>query len=663
MTGLVLRVAALLCLAVPTAANAQPTTPTQDIFAAAVKQGVQAWERLTAPDNAQGLPPLKEVEPAWFNQEPALREVASADGLRVAGTREGSLYVRDRNSDQVRIVATPSGGARWTIEDALWSPGKRYLAAKSINDSAVPRITLTGPQFTGGKAQVPYSRIGQPLPIVRVWIIDVATGKAVAVSQDRNRPYINIVGWSSDEKVLRVLTADRLQRVLELRAANAATGSTRLLHTERQPVSVTSLALLHGFSQRLRDMNLVRFLPDGNFIWMSDRSGFQHLYLHDAAGRMVRSLTDGKMSGFIDRLIDVDAPNRRLFARATGFDSSDPYRHKLVRVDLDRDRIVDLIEADFLPTVRLLPSRNAIRITKAEFPTTVDIVEIDTDGGGLKTLFQSDFHTVSDAGYITPENTYVPAADGVTPLRATVIFPIGFDPSKSYPVIHYIYSGQHTISTPLSPRNGLPWRLVQMGGKDFVFVIIDGRGTPGRGRAFQNYDYRRFGQVQAADQVTGLRALAATRPYMDLKRAGVIGGSWGGYFGLRTALEAPDLYKAGVLFAGAFEMSTMRVSAEPFMGCSRMECPQAYEKASNLAIIDRLKTPLLLLHGTADNDVPIAETLNLVAALKRHGKPYEFTPVDGGNHVLLNWPGFTPRAKAFFTRHLGGPEMRAESAE
>jgi dipeptidyl aminopeptidase/acylaminoacyl peptidase len=197
-----------------------------------------------------------------------------------------------------------------------------------------------------------------------------------------------------------------------------------------------------------------------------------------------------------------------------------------------------------------------------------------------------------------------------------------------------------------------------MGGKEFIFVVIDGRGTPGRGRKFQNYQ---FGQVQAADQVAGLRALAATRPYMDLGRVGVMGGSWGGYFGLRTMLEAPDLYRAGVFYAGAFEMPRMRVSAEPFMGCSKEDCPQAYAKASNLAMIERLRAPLLVLHGTADNDVPIGESLNLVAALKRHRKPHEFVAINGWNHFVSNWPEFGPRAMAFFRTHLGQPENTAHS--
>lgn len=658
-TGLIMRFAAFLLLASVAAGAGTSQIPAPDPFAVMVKKGLDAWARLAAEEKGQ-IAPLKEVEPGWFSQDPPLREVASADGLMVAGTRDGSLYVRGRASDEIRVIAAPEGQMRWTIEDALWSPDGLHLAAKTIDDSAVPRITLTGPQFgPGNSRQVPYSRIGEPLPTVRVFMIEVATGKSVEVARRRDRPYINIVDWSADGRILRLLTADRHQRILELRSADRGSGSTTLLHVEPRPVSVTSLALLHGFSQRLRDMNLVRFLPDGSFVWLSDRSGFQHLYLYSASGRLVRSLTEGKLAGFVDRLVDVDVPNRRLFARVTGFDEADPYRHKLVRIDLDDRRITDLIEADHIPSVRLSADRKRVQLVKADFPSTVDIVEIEAGGGPAKTLFRTDWTEVEAAGFVRPEITYVLAADGKTRLRAVVEFPFGFDPSKRYPVIHSIYAGQHTISTPLSPRNQGPWRDARMGGGNFIFVAIDGRGTPGRGRAFQNHDYGRFGQVQAADQIAGIRALAATRPYMDLNRVGVIGGSWGGYFGLRTALEAPDLYKAGLFYAGAFEMSRMRVSAEPFMGCSKQECPLSYARASNIALIDRLKAPLLILHGTADNDVPIGESRNLVAALDRSGKPYEFVEVPGWNHFVSAWPEFGPRAMAFFKKHLGGPEEQA----
>jgi dipeptidyl aminopeptidase/acylaminoacyl peptidase len=233
--------------------------------------------------------------------------------------------------------------------------------------------------------------------------------------------------------------------------------------------------------------------------------------------------------------------------------------------------------------------------------------------------------------------------------------PPNYDPAKRYPVIHRIYGGPNDAVVPPSPRNGSLWDLSTFARAGFVVVMIDGRGTPGRGREFQNFGYGRFGQVEIADQIEGLRNLAKTRPYMDLERVGLNGGSWGGYFGLRAALLAPDLYKAGVFGAGAYEMRRMRVSAEPYVGCSLQKCRERYDKASNLALIKRLKAPLLLFHGTADDDVPVEETKHLMAALDGAGKPYEFVEIPGWPHFYSNWPETSPRTVAFFQKHLGPP--------
>ncbi|MET0807242.1 MAG: prolyl oligopeptidase family serine peptidase, partial [Pseudoxanthomonas sp.] len=248
-----------------------------------------------------------------------------------------------------------------------------------------------------------------------------------------------------------------------------------------------------------------------------------------------------------------------------------------------------------------------------------------------------------------------------TMLRAMVITPQPLEPGRRYPVIQHIYGGPGAIVVPPSPTNknlGLMREIAQQG---FVVVTLDGRGTPGRGRDFQNFGYGRYGQVEAADQVAGLRNLAKERPYMDLARVGVMGVSWGGYFGLRTMLQAPELYKAGVFGAGGFELATMRVSAEPYMGCASDKCTDAYAAGSNLALIGRLQAPLLILHGTADDDVPIEESRQLMRALDDAGKPYEFVALEGVTHLVGDHPEVVRARIAFFRKHL--IEMNGHAAD
>lgn len=650
----VLAVAVLVLLVVHPAQARDDTDP----FAEMTSQGRAVWAKILDGSDLTSLPPLREVEAPLFTQDPPRLEVASRD-RRVAGTRNGDLYMRNRQSDEITVIAKARGPARWTIEDAEWSPDGRYIAAKTIDDSRVPLIRLNGSQFgPTGVAQVPYSRLGQPLLVVRVFIVDTVTGSVTPVRHEPSRPYVNIVGWRGDSGAVRLLSADRYQRRLDLLTADPRSGSAILLHTEAQPVSVTSLNLLHGYSDALRAMKLVSFLGDDSFVWLSDRSGFQHLYLHAPDGRRLRSISKNRMAGFIDSVLDVDPAKRRIFARAAGF-GTDPYAHRIVRIDIDQDRVVTLAEAGHIPQFKVSADRKRLWLYKTSFPDHLSIEAITDEGQPFETLWRADWRKVNATGYVHPEVAFVHAADGRTPIRAVIVFPPNFNPKLRYPVIHHVYGGPQRTSAPLSPRNVTLWEQSKTARSGFIVVTIDGRGTPGRGRDFQNHSYGRFGQVEAGDQIAGLRALAATRPYMDLKRVGIMGGSWGGYFGLRTALTEPDLYKAGVFWAGAYEMARMRVAAEPFIGCSRAQCPASYTRASNLAVLHRLKAPVLLMHGTADNDVPIEESLNLVRSLRQHGKPHELVEIHGWTHSVSSWPEFAGRMIDFFERHLGDPEEAA----
>jgi len=427
-----------------------------------------------------------------------------------------------------------------------------------------------------------------------------------------------------------------------------------VLHSEPRPVSLVGLNMHHGFVEALRAQKIVSFLPDGTFVWTSDRSGYRHLYLHDADGALRRALTPGRIAGWVDRVVDVDAAQRVVFAKTNGH-ARDPYMERLVRIDLDTGNSTTLAEADHIANVRFSPDHSKVWLATAGFPATRNVIEVPASGGDASTLWQGDFQPALAQGWRAPEITMVPAADGKTMLRAMVLSPYPLQPGKRYPVVQHIYAGPPTVFVPLSPTNGRVATMAQLARVGFVVVMVDGRGTPSRGRAFQNYGYGRFGQVEPADQIAALRHLARTRPYMDLDRVGVTGASWGGYYGLRTLLMAPDLYKAGVFAAGAFELSTMRVSAEPFMGCGPQDCAAAYRAGSNFALIHRIKAPLLLVHGTADDDVPIEESMRFVEALKRAGKPHEFVAMDGVTHAMWEQPTVDAARIAFFRKHLASP--------
>ena len=246
-------------------------------------------------------------------------------------------------------------------------------------------------------------------------------------------------------------------------------------------------------------------------------------------------------------------------------------------------------------------------------PHTVELRR--ADGTLIKRLGQASTAPLEAVGYTPPEPFRVKAADGTTDLYGVLYRPADFDATKRYPIIDYIYAGpfvavHQTTYAPTSAMHRISASLAQMG---FVVAMLDARGTPGRGKAFQDANYGRIGEIEIPDHVAALRALAQSRPYMDTTRAGIVGHSWGGYFALHGMLTAPDFFKVG--YAGAPGDLTEAASInEPNMGL--LASNQAgYDAGSNLGRASALRGRLKIMHGTSDVMAPLSTTMRMAQAL------------------------------------------------
>jgi dipeptidyl aminopeptidase/acylaminoacyl peptidase len=205
---------------------------------------------------------------------------------------------------------------------------------------------------------------------------------------------------------------------------------------------------------------------------------------------------------------------------------------------------------------------------------------------------------------------------------------------------------------PLDYQSRLAASLARLG---FVTVVLDARGTPGRGKAFQDYNYGRVGQTEIPDHVAALREAARTRPWMDLDRVGIVGHSWGGYFALRGMLVAPGFFKAGYAGAPGDLTEEARIN-EPNLGLPGVN-PDAYRLGSNPARAADLAGPLKIAHGTADVNAPLSTTLRMVEALIRADRQFELLLFPGEGHAISGERGryYRDDIRRFFLRHLGGP--------
>jgi dipeptidyl-peptidase-4 len=241
-----------------------------------------------------------------------------------------------------------------------------------------------------------------------------------------------------------------------------------------------------------------------------------------------------------------------------------------------------------------------------------------------------------------------------------VVRPRNYDPSKKYPVIVDVYGGPRHLHVPAAMRN---WLLPQwLADQGFIVVAIDGRGTPFRGHEWEKSIYKQFGSVPLDDQVAGLQALGKKFPELDLTHVGIVGWSFGGYLSALAVMKRPDVFHAAVAGAPVCDWLDYDTHyTERYLGLPQ-ENPGAYKEASLLTYADRLSRPLLIVHGTADDNVFFRHTLKLTDALFRAGKEFEVLPLPGLTHMVPD-PVVTERLwtriARHFQKHLGAPTARA----
>lgn len=605
-----------------------------------------------------GPPPINVhpavVRPGLFGYSPPIREVVSPAAARLAGTNaRGDLYVRAAGSQDRHILARADPPWRWDVEGAAWSPDGRRLAVKRSDDHEVPRIPVV--DWSGAHEAVklvPYSRAGEPLPKEQVMIVDVASGHAVPVQHGFADPYVHVVGWSADGRSLRLLRADRLLKHLDLLSVDAATGVATPILREESKTFIVGLKLLDGYEDQLDALHLAWFLDTrGQFLWTSERNGFRHIYLYGMDGKLVRPLTT-MLPGLVHRIVGVDEGRGWVYFIAST-DPRHPYRQQLYRVSLAGGSPQRLAEAETIPRVEFSRAMDRIAVLRSGIPDLLQVDVLDADGTHVHTTWKADLGFLEERG-VAPEIVWNLAADGKTRLRSMLFKPVPFDSGKQYPVIEYIYGGPHARAVPDQLRVHWFWQMWSLAREGFVVVATDGRGTPGRGKAFQDFAYGRIGQVEIADHATVLRELARDRPWMDLSRVGVLGHSTGGYFALRAILLEPTLYKVAHVSAAEFDLPQFRVWVEPYMGCLPADCPDAYAKGRNSVLVPTLQGRLSINKGTADRDVPFADTMKLVHALEANGKHFDLAIYPGANHIVMTAPEWQERMHEFFRRELPG---------
>jgi dipeptidyl aminopeptidase/acylaminoacyl peptidase len=575
-------------------------------------------------------------------------EVLSPDRRWFAGVKEHNLWLRSTYDD--RSVQISSDGVEeygWDVEGARWSPDSFKLAVKKVDSRQVPKIPMVHwLKATEEVEWVHYTKAGQPIPRTELFVVDVLSKRWIRVDAgEEPDQYLLILGWRAEGSELIFFRLSRDLKKLELMVFNPTSGSTRIVLTETQNTFLQA-GPWWGWTR------LLTFLEDGErFIWISERDGWNHLYLYGLNGNLIHRLTEGTFP--VVQVIAVDEKAGWVYFTAHG-DPQHPYDTHLYRVDLAGKRPTHLTETPGQHDIDFAPSKEFFVDTHSgvDRPPAVELRR--ADGTLLRTLAKANIDALKELKWSPPEEFVVKAADGKTDLYGVLYKPYDFDPKRKYPVIEVIHDGPFITAVPRAFTHPygygvLPQALAQLG---FISFVVDVRGTAERGKKFQDVIYGNIGRTEIPDHVATLKQLAEKRAYMDLSRVGVVGFSYGGYFAIRALLLAPDVYHVGVAYSPITDMPE-QWGLQVFLGPPQSN-REAWEYASNLRLAGNLKGELLLVHGTGDDIVPFSHTMKMVEALIQADKPYDLIVLPEQGFVLSGTSEryWQDSVRRYFQEHL-----------
>ncbi len=607
--------------------------------------------------------------------------ITSPDGRMAAFIRDHNLWVRDLETgaesplttDGIEDYGYATNNAGWVRRDSpvlLWSPGSDMIATFQHDARGVGMMHMTTtrvgrPELASWRYPLPGDSLIFRISRVVIHVGDPAGGRPHRVVRlrmppDPHRSSItdHVAGpggvfldveWSADGSQLAFVSNSRDHRRAQLRVADPETGVVRDVLEETEETF---------FESGSGTVNW-RVLKDSDeVVWFSKRHNWGHLYMYDLGSGQLRSrITTGDWN--VRQLLRVDEEARMLYFTGTGRESGDPYFQYLYRIGMDGSGLALLTPDSANHTVSLSPSGKYFIDSHSRPDTPPVTVLRDMDGNVVLELERADISELLATGWRPPEPFVVKARDGATDLYGLMYRPTRFDPSRSYPVVNYLYPGPQSGSVgsrSFRASRGDKQAIAELG---FIVVEVDAMGTPGRSKAFHDTYYGNMGDNGLPDQVGMIRQLGARHPWMDLERVGIWGHSGGGFASTAGILRYPDFYKVAVSQAGNHDNRSYEDDwGEKWQGLleTRPDGTTNYDNQANQLIAGNLKGRLLLAHGTMDTNVPVYGTLLVVDALIAADKDFDLIMMPNRGHGFGNEPYMMRRRWDYFVRHLLGVE-------
>ncbi|MCL4484053.1 MAG: S9 family peptidase [Bacteroidetes bacterium] len=565
----------------------------------------------------------------------------SPDGERVAFVRKNNLFVKSLRFGTERQITDDgefnkiiNGAPDWVYEEEFefnrgfeWSPDSKQLAYMKFNEEQVPVYHM--PMYKGsnpekkenavypGEYSFKYPKAGEKNSIVQIWVYDIKSGHDIQMDTGKETDiYLPKISWTNSGTDLGIFRMNRLQNKLELLFANPYTGDTRLIYTEKNSRYIET-DFLDNF----------KFLGDNkNFVILSEQNGYKHLYLYDLSGVKVKQLTEGNFD--VLKFYGYDPVKKFFYYQAAAVS---PMQKEIYGISFDKKKKIQLSTQ---PGTNNADFSNGFKYYINTFSniTTPNIVTLhDISGKQIRVLENNDALKGKLAQMQLPQKEFFKftTSEGIE-LNGWMIKPLQFNPATKYPVLMTQYSGPN--SQQVLDAFSIDWNTY-LARQGYLVVCVDPRGTGARGEEFRKCTYGQLGNLESNDQVETARFLSK-QPYVDAKKIAIWGWSFGGFMSAMTLCKGGDLIRAAIAVAPVTSHYFYdTIYTERYMGLPSQN-PDGYLQNSPITLVKGIKGKLLLVHGTADDNVHFQNSIEFAEAMVQAGVQFRMMAYNNRNHGI-----------------------------
>lgn len=561
----------------------------------------------------------------------------SSDGKKIAYVRENNIYIKNlETSDDVTVTSDgewnkiKNGWADWVYEEEFskpdyfdWSPNSQLLAYARFDERRVKEFTL---DFYNGelyptKYTFKYPKAGEENSMVSIHIFDLATAKTVRAEMGTEIDlYFPRLQFTNSSSVLCIQRLNRLQNKLEYYFADVATGNSKVVHTEESKTYVDVTDDL-------------RFVGNKGFIISSENDNYNHLYYYDLNGKLINQITKGKWDVMDFKGYDETTNTLYYLSTENGQVNRDVYSIKLNGKDKKR-----LSKKDGTTTFNFTKGYKYY-ISEYSDANTPKLYELySTDGKLVKVLEDNAVLQAKMNNYnLSPKRFFTFKNSEGIELNGWMMRPLNFDSTKKYPVYMYAYGGpgSNKCSNTWDGTDYFWHNLLAQEG--YMVVCVDGRGTAGRGREFKHSSYLQLGKLETIDQIDAAKYLGKLS-YVDAGRIGFQGWSYGGYMAALMISKGADYIKAAISVAPVTNWKYYdNIYTERFLRRPQ-DNKSGYEDNSPTNFVKSIKGKYLLIHGSADDNVHMQNTMELANAMVKNNIPFDFMIYPNKSHSITGGP-------------------------